>query len=79
MMGVTKVIMVLVVVVIVAVVIIVGIVIGMGMRKKVPYSDVEYKKLLANEQEAESDKLMKIPENGITDNGILLDTGNGDV
>ena len=79
MMSVAKIVMVLVVVVIVAIVIIVGIVIGVSMRKKVPYSDVGYQKLLANEKDVDSDKHMNIQENGITDNGILLDTENGDI
>ena len=71
--------MVLVVVVIVAVVIIVGIVIGNTMRKKLPYSDVGYQKLLANEKDVDFDKHMNIQENSIIQNGTLIDAEKGDV
>lgn len=75
---VTKIVMVLVAVVIIAVVISVGIVIVFCIKKKVPYSDVGYQKLLANEKEQESDNHFTVGEKGLISNGVL-ETANGEV
>ena len=75
---VTKIVMVLVAVVIIAVVISVGIVIVFCLKKKVPYSDVGYQKLLANEKEQESDNHFTVGEKGLISNGVL-ETANGEV
>ena len=79
-MDVTRILLVLAAVVIVAVVIIGSIALYCSLRKKVPYSDVGYQKLLANEEKDldNIDRPINCDEFDIIANGNL-DMPNGEV
>ena len=79
--SITKIVLVLITVVIIVAVIIVGIALYCSLQKKVPYSEVGYQKLLANDDNNLENDDRTLPTEGydFVANGNILGTENGEV